>query len=144
MDIQPHKQGSLLGAILLIAGCCIGAGMLGLPVLSGMAGFKPSLLMFFICWLFMAATGILLLEVNLWYKEEIHIVSMAERTLGKFGKITSWLVFLFLFYSLMVAYIAASGSLVADFITDNFSLSMPHAIGSLIFSLLFGCLLYLG
>jgi tyrosine-specific transport protein len=144
MDIQPHKQGSLLGAILLIAGCCIGAGMLGLPVLSGMAGFKPSLLMFFICWLFMVATGILLLEVNLWYKEEVHIVSMAERTLGKFGKTISWLVFLFLFYSLMVAYIAASGSLVADFISDNFSLSMPHSLGSLIFSLLFGCLLYLG
>lgn len=100
--------------------------------------------MFFLCWLFMVATGLLLLEVNLWFKEEIHIVSMAERTLGKFGKAVSWLVFLFLFYSLMVAYIAASGSLVADFVSDNFSLSMPHAIGSLIFCLLFGCLLYLG
>ena len=52
------------GGILLVAGCCIGAGMLGLPVLSAQAGFAPSILMFFVCWLFMARTGLLLLEVN--------------------------------------------------------------------------------
>ena len=39
-------QGKLLGGILLVAGCCIGAGMLGLPVLSAQAGFKPSVVMF--------------------------------------------------------------------------------------------------
>lgn len=144
MDILPIKKGSLLGATLLIAGCCIGAGMLGLPVLSALAGFKPSLVMFVLCWLFMVSTGLLLLEVNLGFKEEIHIVSMAERTLGKTGKAVSWLVFLFLFYSLMVAYIAASGALVSDFIQESLHYSMPHAIGSLLFCLFFGVLLYLG
>lgn len=144
MDIQTYKHGSLIGAILLIAGCCVGAGMLGLPVLSALAGFKPSLIMFVICWLFMVATGLLLLEVNLWFKEEIHIVSMAERTLGKTGKAVSWFVFLFLFYSLMVAYIAASGSLVSDFVTSSLNYAMPHYMGSFIFCCLFGLLLYLG
>lgn len=144
MDIITRKKGNVFGASLLIAGCCIGAGMLGLPVLSAMAGFKPSILLFVMCWLFMVATGLLLLEVNLWFKEEIHIVSMAERTLGKVGKTVSWLVFLFLFYSLMVAYTAASGSLMSDFVHQYYKYSLAHEIGSLIFCLIFGLLLYLG
>ncbi|WP_068470791.1 amino acid permease [Candidatus Protochlamydia phocaeensis] len=138
------KKGSLLGGILLVAGCCIGAGMLGLPVLSAMAGFKPSVVMFLICWLFMVCTGLLLLEVNLWFGEEISIITMAERTLGKGGKAVSWLVFLFLFYSLMVAYVAASGSLVSDFLNQWTGYSLHHGIGGALFCLLFGLLIYLG
>jgi tyrosine-specific transport protein len=144
MDAHSIHRGSLLGGILLVAGCCIGAGMLGLPVLSAQAGFQPSLVMFVICWLFMLYTGLLLLEVNLWYGGEISIITMAERTLGRGGKIVSWLVFLFLFYSLMVAYVAASGSLITDFIGDMTGHYWHHGIGSLLFSMLFGVLLYLG
>lgn len=144
MSNQSVKRGHLIGGILLIAGCCIGAGMLGLPVLSAQAGFIPSLFIFLLCWVFMAATGILLLEVNLWFKDEINIVTMAERTLGPIGKAVSWLVFLSLFYCLMVAYVAASGSLVTGFMTQLTGIQLHNWIGSLLFSLLFGVLIYLG
>lgn len=144
MSVHSHKKGSLLGAILLIAGCCIGAGMLGLPVLSALAGFKPSLLMFVVCWLFMVGSGLVLLEVNLSFKRDIHIVSMANHTLGKWGRMVSWVVFLFLFYSLMVAYIAASGSLMSDFIEHNTSYAISNPMGSLIFCFFFGILIYWG
>lgn len=144
--MQNHSvaNGTFLGGVLLIAGCCIGAGMLGLPVLSAMAGFFPSLLIFILCWLFMVTTGLLWLEVNLWFKEDVGIVTMAEKTLGLPGKGVSWFVFLFLFYSLIVAYIAASGSLVSDFLESNFSMLLPNWIGSLLFSVLFGILIYFG
>lgn len=144
MEHDLIRKGSLLGGILLIAGCCIGAGMLGLPVLSALAGFKPSVVMFIICWLFMVCTGLLLLEVNLWFGEEISIISMAERTLGQIGKWVSWFVFLFLFYSLMVAYVAASGSLVTDFIDQWIGYQIPQGLGGLAFCFLFGLLIYLG
>jgi tyrosine-specific transport protein len=144
MNLYSIRKGSLLGAILLIAGCCIGAGMLGLPILSAQAGFFPSVAMFFLCWLFMVITGLLLLEVNLWYGGGISIITMAGKTLGNPGKIVSWLVFLFLFYSLMVAYVAASGSLVTDFIAEITGHHWHHGFGALLFSLLFGFLLYLG
>lgn len=144
MNIQSERPGSLLGGVLLVAGCCIGAGMLGLPVLSAKAGFQPSLLMFFICWLFMVITGLLLLEVNLWFGKEISIITMAGRTLGNLGKAVSWFVFLFLFYSLMVAYIAASGSLMTDFIGEATGYHWHHSVGGFLFCLLFGVLLYLG
>lgn len=144
MNSYSIRKGSLLGGILLVAGCCIGAGMLGLPVLSAQAGFQPSLLIFFICWLFMLSTGLLVLEVNLWYGGEISIITMTGRTLGKIGKGVSWLAFLFLFYSFMVAYIAASGSLIGDFIGAIGFGDQHPSLGSLLFCLFFGGLLYLG
>lgn len=144
MSASSFQSGSLFGGILLIAGCCIGAGMLGLPVLSADAGFRPSLLVFAICWLFMVCTAFLLIEVNLWFGKEIGIVTMAERTLGLAGKIVVWFIFLFLFYCLMVAYMAAGGSLVSDLISDYFGIPMHTAAGSLVFCFLFGFLLYSG
>jgi tyrosine-specific transport protein len=143
MDTSVEK-GRLFGGILLVAGCCIGAGMLGLPVLSAAAGFQPSIVMFLICWLFMVTTGFLLLEVNLWFGKEVSIITMAERTLGRYGKAVSWLVFLFLFYSLMVAYIVASGSLVSDFAQQLVGANLQVWMGSLLFCLLFGILIYSG
>jgi tyrosine-specific transport protein len=143
MDTYPVKKGNLLGGILLVAGCCIGAGMLGLPVLSANAGFIPSSLMFLICWLFMLTTGLLLLEVNLWFGEEISILTMAEKTLGKFAKGICWFVYLFLFYSLMVAYVAASGSLISD-AAEWTGYLIPQGMGAVIFCIFFGFLLFLG
>jgi len=138
------RAGSVPGAILLIAGCCIGAGMLGLPVMSALAGFKPSLAMFAISWLFMVTTALLLLEVNLWFSDEVSIISMADRTLGMTGKVVGWLCFIFLFYALGVAYVAGSGDLIAAFVSKITGHPLPKWIGSLIVSVLFGGFVYLG
>lgn len=140
---QTHK-GSLFGAILLVSGCCIGAGMLGIPVLSAMAGFKPSFILFILSWLFMTTTGLLLLEVTLLFKDEVNIVTMASRTLGFVGKAVAWIAFLFLFYSLMVAYGAASGELFVDFTKDLTGVVLPNWLGILIMVGIFGLMVYLG
>jgi len=134
----------VLGATLLVAGCCIGAGMLGLPVLTALGGFRPTCVMFFFCWLFMATTGLLVLEVNLWFKGEVNIVTMASRTLGPIGAVFAWFLFAFLFYSLMVAYVSASGQLIADSLMAVSGVSIPEWAGSLFLTLLFGVFLYLG
>lgn len=144
MNTDTSKAGSVPGAILLIAGCCIGAGMLGLPVMSALAGFQPSLVMFVISWLFMTTTALLLLEVNLWFKDEVSIISMADRTLGVIGKIAGWLCFLFLFYALGVAYIAGSGELITAFVAEAISVNIPSWVGSLLVSIIFGAFVYLG
>lgn len=138
------RQGSLLGAILLISGCCIGAGMLGLPVLSAPAGFIPSLVLFFISWLFMTCTGLLLLEANLWFKDDVNIISIATRTLGNIGKYTAWILFAFLFYALMVAYISGSGELFADFYQEIMHQPFPPWIGSILCTAVLAIFLYIG
>jgi tyrosine-specific transport protein len=136
--------GSTLGGILLVAGSCIGAGMLGLPILTGLSGFVPSLAMILLAWFFMTATALLLIEINGWFYKRVNIISMAEESLGLAGKIISWVLYLFLFYSLLLAYTVASGSIVSSFFSEVFSLNVPQYISSLFFVIIFGFFIYFG
>lgn len=137
-------KGSVFGGILLVSGCCIGAGMLGLPVFSAVAGYEPSLFMLVLSWLFMVTTGLLLLEVNLWFKGEVNIISMAGKTLGRVGQCVGWGGFLYLFYALMVAFISGSGELSSDFIFENVGYRLSPTACGFGLCLLFGIFLYLG
>lgn len=131
-------SGSLLGGILLICGSCIGAGMLGLPIITGLAGFVPSLFVFFAAWLFMTLTGLLLVEATGWFPHRSNMITMVGHTLGKVGKMLSWSLYLFLFYALLVAYVSGSGQIFSSFT------GLPVWVCSLIFILLFGGLVYFG
>lgn len=139
-----QKQGSMIGGMLLIAGSCIGAGMLGLPIVTGLSGFFPSLIMFFCGWLFMTSTALLLVEVNGWFSRQVNLLSMVEHTLGKWGRAVCWITYLFLFYALLVAYISGIGGLCGTFFQVSFHLSFPSWLGSFIFVLIFGWVIYLG
>jgi len=134
------KTGSVFGATLLISGTTVGAGMLALPVLTALGGFYPSLVLFFFCWLFMAATGLLLAEVTIWMAPGANLISMAEQTLGRLAKGATWVLYLFMFYTLTVAYIAAGGRLVE--VMSEGLLSREVAI--VLFNLVFGFLVFLG
>jgi tyrosine-specific transport protein len=135
-----NKSGSLFKGSLLVAGTSIGGGMLALPVATSQGGFIPALLIYILCWLFMASTGLLFLEVSTWIKGESNIVSMAQKTLGKPGKWGAWLVYIFLFYCLTLAYVVGCGNLVSQLFPSFIS---PQ-YGPLIFVLLFGPFVYAG
>lgn len=139
-----QKAGSVIGGTLLITGSCIGAGMLGLPILTGIPGFFPSSVMFFIAWLFMLTTAILMVEIMGWFKKPVNLISMVEHTLGPVGKILCWLLYLFLFYALLVAYISASGNHVSLFSKNVFHSLIPNWAGSFFFVIVFGWMVYLG
>lgn len=136
--------GSVIGGMLLVAGSCIGAGMLALPILTGLAGFFPSLFMLFFSWAFMTFTGLLLVEVNGWFHSQVNLVSMSQEALGQKGRWTAWLSYLFLFYSLLVAYTAASGSIFSAILDSFFHISIPPSAASIFFIVLFGTIIYLG
>lgn len=139
-----EKKGSVLGGMLLIAGSCIGAGMLALPIVTGLSGFFPSLGMFFLAWLFMTATALLLVEVNGWFSRQVNLLTMTEHALGKWGKGICWVTYLFLFYALLVAYISGIGSLSSTFFEASIHTVLSPWIGSLVFVVLFGSIVCLG
>jgi len=118
--------------------------MLALPILTGLAGFFPSLTMFLCAWAFMTTTALLMVEANGWFKEQVNIISMAEKAFGRMGAAIAWLLYLFLFYSLLVAYISGSGSLSATYSHTYFSADLPRWWGSFFFVLLFGAIAYMG
>jgi len=111
---SPISWRNIISASLLIGGTSIGAGMLGIPLVSAQAGFLPAFLITFLVWIFMYSTGILFLEATLWMHKGANVLSMAERFLGKRGKIISGSIFIFLYYCLMVAYFAAGAPMLGD------------------------------
>lgn len=138
------KWNKMIGGILLVSGTTIGAGMLALPVSTGIAGFLPATLLLIFCWAFMTFTALLMLEVNLWMPEGTNLISMARLTLGKPGEVISWGIYLFLLYALTTAYIAGSGPIVIHAISALFGYSLPNYIGSVPLLLMFGFFVYKG
>ncbi len=135
-----HSLGHVLGGALLIAGTTIGVGMLALPVATGPAGFLPSAVLYLICWAFMLATGLLLLEVSLSMPKEFSFLSMAERLLGPAGKALFWVIYLFLFLTVMVAHVAGGASMINDLTGWH----LPGWLGILFYVALFSPVVYLG
>lgn len=132
------------GATLLIAGTCIGAGMLALPVIMAPAGFLPSVLLLAICWLAMYLTGLYVLEVNLWLKEESNFISMTRATLGYKGEVVAWITYILLLYSLMAAYLSGGGGIVRQYFEMETSLDVPDWWGPVSWALIVGCIVYFG
>lgn len=139
-----EKIARYFGGILLIAGTAIGAGMLALPVVSGLAGFFPSLGMLLSCWLVMLFSAYLFLDVNLSLEGDVNLISMSERTLGFVGKWVCWIAYLLLLYSLMAAYIAASSAMFVEAVSYFFGWVISKEISYFCLPVLFGALIYLG
>ena len=139
-----NKTTRFLGAILLISGTTIGAGMLALPVVTAFGGFWPSIALFAACWLLMLASGLFFLDVNLAIRGEPNLISMAGKTLGLGGKIVSWGFYLLLLYALTAAYIAASTPLFVRAIAAVTGYTLPFWLAPFSLPVLFGGFIYFG
>ena len=136
--------GRFIGAVLLVAGTAIGAGMLMLPVSTGLSGFFPATFILLVCWLYMTYTAFLMLEVSLWMPEESSLISMAHSTLGRLGEAVSWAICLFLLYALTTAYIAGGGAISTDILRSFFGREIPQYIGPAAILILLGGCVYRG
>jgi len=138
------QNNKIVGGVLLVVGTTIGAGMLALPVSTGSSGFIPSSLLFLFYWVFMTYTAFLMLEVTLWVGEGNNLVTMAKVTLGRWGQVASWIVYLFLLYSLNTAYIAGSAPIVLGVIQTFFKTTLPEWVGFIPLMVIFGFCVYKG
>jgi tyrosine-specific transport protein len=138
------KNDRLFGGILLIAGTTIGAGMLALPLSTGIAGFFPALLIFSACFLLMYWSGCLFLEMTLSFEKEVNLITMAKETLGKPGEALAWAGFLLLLYTLLSAYLAGSGPYFSELWEDIFNAPLPAFAMPFPLVLVFGPFLYFG
>lgn len=129
----------LMSGILLVTGTAIGAGMLALPVVTAEAGFLPSFFTYLLCWGVMTCTGLLMLEICLEMPEGANLITMAGAYLGRGGKIFAWVLYLFLFYCLSVAYLAGGGGIIR-----GASGALPPWGGVLLFLALFSPIVYFG
>lgn len=135
-----HACGHVLGGALLIAGTTIGVGMLAMPVVTAPGGFYPSIALYLICWLFMLCTGLLTLEICIWMPREASFITMSRVLLGRGGQLLAWIVYLFLFLTVMIAHVAGGGDILSQILGDN----VPRWLTKVIYVILFSPVVYLG
>ncbi len=139
-----RNLGHVVGGTLLIAATTIGVGMLGLPIATGPGGFVPATFIYILTWFFMLCTGLLLLEVCTWMPDEANLITMTHRLLGPVGKAVCWVVYLFLFFTAMIAHVSGGGSTLVDILNLNFGLAMPQSVAMVVYVLIFSPIVYLG
>jgi len=140
--IYSHK---MIGGVLLIAGTSIGAGMLALPITTGVGGFYYSALFLIAGFLYTLLSLFLLLEANLYVTRlDANIITMAEDLLGPVAQVVAWLSFLLLLYAVAAAYMTGGGSLIDHVIHQLFNIDVSPTVGVLLFSSLFGSLVLFG
>ena len=132
-----------IGSILVVIGTTVGAGILALPLVSAQAGFMWATIAIIAVWALMTITGLLVLEINLVLdRSACSFSSMAEKTLGRVGKIITWLVCLLLLYSLTAAYMAGASSLLLNLWEKVFRIKVAGFVSPLLFTLFFGGIVF--
>ncbi len=114
--------------------------MLALPVATGEGGLLPAIIIYLICWLFMLCTGLLLLEVCSWMPKDSNLITMSERLLGPIGKNLCWIVYLFLFFTVMIAHMVGGGAILAEIGGHT----LTNWLSTVIYVLIFSPVVYLG
>lgn len=128
-----------VGGALIVSGTTIGAGMLATPLVTAAGGFIPGTLLYLMCWLTMVGMGLVMLEVHLWIGRNSNLISMSRALLGPVGMWITSLLYIFLFYSLCVAYVSAGAGLLAWVYPK-----LHVALGALIFTAIFSPFLLSG
>lgn len=136
-------RGRSLGAILMILGTSIGAGMIALPVAAAQENYLLSLLLLAASWMIMAFGAFALLEVNLWFGRGTNIISMARGTLGRPGQFVAWIVYLLLLYSLLAAYVSGISDVIHALLAA-IGINTPRWADALIAVLVLGYVIYRG
>lgn len=141
--------GKLITAIALTAGTIIGAGILALPTVTYSAGVIPSTITITVVWCYVVISMLLFAEINLKVSSEnnnsnIGLLTIIQSKLGKFGSGIAVIIFLFLNYGCLVAYVSHGGGILVDVINQIsfFSHSLPYWIGTNLFVFLFGGIIY--
>jgi tyrosine-specific transport protein len=128
---------------LMVFGTSVGAGMLGIPLMTAEGGFTSALSVTFLVWVFMAITGLLLLEVTFYMPKGANFITLSSQLLGKKGKWLTITFFLFLYYAFLVAYFSGGAPLLGE-VLAFFNLPRSSILELGLFSSIFGGVILLG
>lgn len=132
-----------IGAICIVAGTAIGAGMLGLPMAIGKLGFVNGTIVMTLVWALAMYSALLLLEVNLKVGVGENFNNMARKVLGRGGQVVATGSMVFLLYALLVAYLTGVGELIARTV-GTIGLDFSASTGTFSFTLIGAFIIFLG
>jgi tyrosine-specific transport protein len=113
----------IVGITCLVIGNLIGAGILGIPVLAGIAGFWPSVGLMIISCIAMTYSALVLVRRACQEQDPLfNYPSLYARQLGKFGKYIGTFTNALILYGLLTAYIAGGSIILAQLFDINISI----------------------
>lgn len=121
---------------MLVAGTAIGAGMLGLPMISAGMWFYWSTALLVISWFCMYRSSQALLEVNLHFNPGDSFHTLVKSLLGSFWSTFNGLSVAFVLYTLVYAYVSGGGSVVQHVLTPFLGVAPPRLLTSFLFAFL--------
>jgi tyrosine-specific transport protein len=111
-----HKK---IGAILLIAGTCIGSGMIALPMVLSKLGIIPSILLMLFIWFIMYYTSLINLELNLQAGQGLSLGALGRRYSGHPAELVGIISLKLLSYSLLAVFIYGGASITQELIASH-------------------------
>jgi tyrosine-specific transport protein len=125
-----NKKNSLfltLTVSTLITGSLIGAGILALPIKTGLSGFFPSIAgMVIVCFAMLFTALILAREATDSKEESFHYATLYQNYLGPFGKWAAIAANMIVLYGLLTAYMTGAATVLSKFfhleVTSNWVL----------------------
>ena len=106
------------GSILLVAGTCIGSGMIALPMVLAKLGLVPSLSLMLATWFLMYYTSLINLELNLQAGKGMSLGSLGAYFSGPAAGLIGNTALKLLSYSLLAVFIYGASSILEK-MTDN-------------------------
>ncbi len=107
-----------MGSILLVAGTCIGSGMIALPMVLAKLGLVCSILLMLLIWWVMYHTSLVNLELNLQADEGLALGALGKRFSGPIAAAIGSCSLKLLSYSLLAVFFYAGASLVQTLCKD--------------------------
>lgn len=135
--------GKFIGCVMIVVGSAIGAGIILLPAEVAGPGFVFSTITMITSWALLTVTGLLLLEMSLALPADAcSFSSMAEKTLGIFGRVITWFTFLLFLYTVLWAYMAEEATLVAGLFESIFAIKISNWAAAGLFTSVFGAAVF--
>lgn len=114
-----HKK---IGAVLLVAGTCIGSGMIALPMVLAKLGLIPSILLMLLIWFIMYYTSLINLELNLQAGRGLSLGALGRHFSGRTADLIGVISLKLLSYSLLAVFIYGGSSVLQELMSAEYSL----------------------
>jgi tyrosine-specific transport protein len=123
-----------IGAIMLVAGTCIGGGMIALPMILSALGLVPSILLMFAVWLLVYYTSLVSVELNLQAGTGLSLGELGRKFSGKIAEIAGVSSIKLLSYALLSVYIYAGSSIIKEMLDlDSFNnVALCYALAAIL------------
>lgn len=107
------------GALLLVAGTCIGSGMIALPMVSAKLGLIPSLLLMAAIWSIMYYSSLINLELNLQAGQGLSLGALGRYFSGRTAELIGTISLKLLSYALLAVFIYGGSSILQELIASK-------------------------